>query len=107
MNEKPEPVSWWIYRDLNGTALDVDDEQPVTQIIEAPNGIHVGKIVRPSPDRYEVHKKIWPEKKRDSREQFGVGGEWVLVGTIHRITKTQYDTYQTMGLFEESENETD
>jgi len=103
MDKKPEPISWWVYRDLEGNALEVTDEQPTPHTIEAPNGVHIGKIVRPSPDMYAILKRIWPEKKRDSKEQFGPGGNWVQCGSIHRITKAEFETYRAFGLFEEDD----
>lgn len=96
--EEREPTSWWIFRDLEGTALDVSDEQPVTGILQETNGVWIGKVSRPHPDRYEILKKekLYVDKIADT----GSVNHWVLAATIHRITKPQYETYLEFGMFD-------
>ena len=102
MNEQGS-LSWWIFRDLEGTALDVDDAEPDEEIMEAPNGIWIGKVERADSDTYNILKRVWPKREQsEKKENIGLstGGEYVVVRTIHRITKTEYETYQAFGLFD-------
>jgi len=88
-------VSYWIFRDLEGTALGVEDEEMETGIIEAPNGVWVGEI-RAAKDRYEYYRITETAEHPNPGEHTRV---YQLMGTIHSITKDQYETYQEFGLF--------
>ena len=100
MTDGKEP-SWWVLRDIEGDALQVFDEEPEPEIIQAPNGVHTGKVESQGHNLFMVYERIWPKKKRSSTEQFGVGGEWVLIGTVSRITQVEYETYIEFGAFDE------
>jgi hypothetical protein len=93
-----EPTSWWIYRDLEGTALGVTDEQPEQGTIQSPSGVWMFKVSRPHPDRYEILKRA-KEWKMDEDGNTNVAYE--LVGTIHRLTKAEFDTHIAFELFPE------
>jgi hypothetical protein len=98
------PISWWIFRDLEGTALLVSDEQPMSEVIQAPNGVWIGKIVRPNPDTYEILKRVFPTREEIDlhNESYSTNVEsvYTLAATVHRITKVDYETYLEFGLFD-------
>jgi len=98
---KQEPTSWWIFKDLKGDAFKISDERPQAMVVEAPNGVVLGKIEFQFQGCFKVFGRIWPEDSVPNNGQFGVGGEWTLVTTITEITKTEYDTYQAFGLFDD------
>jgi len=90
-------MSYWIFRDLEGNALGVEDEEPTQEIIETPSGVWIGEV-RKNNDRYEYYKIIRTTGNPNPGEYTSV---YQLRGTIHPITKDQYETYQEFGLFDE------
>ncbi len=100
-------ISWWIFRDLEGNALEVSDEQPRAEIIEAPNGVWIGRIARPNPDTYEVLKRVFPTKEEVDLHKKSYSGQpesvYTVVATIHRITKEQYETCLEFEMFPDAD----
>lgn len=92
-------MSYWIFRDHKGDALGVEEMETgmETGIIEAPNGVWIGEI-RAAKDRYEYYKITETVEHPNPGEHTRV---YQLMGTIHSITKDQYETYQEFGLFDE------
>ena len=89
-------MSYWIFRDLEGSALGVEEENPETGIIETPTGVWIGEI-RFNKGIYEYYKIIRTTEHPTPGEHTSV---YQLMGTIHPITKDQYETYQEFGLFD-------
>ena len=89
-------MSYWIFRDLEGNALGIEDmDEPQEGIIEERNGVWVGEI-RSNKDRYEYYKITKTTEHSNPGEHTRV---YQLMGTIHSITKDQYETYREFGLF--------
>lgn len=87
-------MSYWIFRDLEGNALGIEDEEPEERIIEAPNGVWIGEI-RETVDGYTYYEIT--RTKNPNTSEYSSASQ--LMGTIHPITKDQFETYQEFGLF--------
>ncbi len=88
-------MNYWIFRDIEGNAIGVEEEEVLPRIIEAPNGVWIGEI-REVNGRYEYYKITRTVEHPNPGEHTNV---YQFMGIIHSITKDQYETYQEFGLF--------
>lgn len=88
-------MSYWIYRDLEGNALGVEDEKPPEGVIQNGGGAWIADV-RFTDGRYEYYKITNTTEHPTPGERTHV---YQLMGTIHPITKDQYETYKEFGLF--------
>ena len=88
-------MSYWIVRNMESDAVAILDEDPKPEIIEMANGIHLGRIVLMG-ERFHFYKI-----RRFTTPAKGPTSEDVLVSVATKISKTEYETFQEFGLFDE------